>query len=216
MNKMDVLKITVISRLLLSAALCLAALAGVLFLIFILKEAIFDRNEISKLFSETPIKSMVSELVQLIVLFFITVFSFRLTKDILNKAKSNELKYRANTIAVMVGLMTIFAIFQQQVLDIVFKDMEPNMIIGALLFGGGAGAGWFSWFLKKIDNYGELFHVYLLVVTAGFGWYARLTENDSIQLIFLSFVFGSLVRLGFDYVDQSNQLNKETQKLVAK
>lgn len=169
------------------------------------------RNESVKQAVETSaLNDIVAYCVSLVVLGLITYFSYQMTSEILESRKNDDLRKKADQIAVMVGLISVFALFKQPYLELLFKDMELSGVLSTLLGIGGVGTGWLVWYLKQLDKYGELFHVFLLVIVAGFGWYARLTSSDEVQTICTAFVVGSFFHLAKDYIDRAHLRDSQT------
>lgn len=173
-------------------------------------EGVLRNEEIKTVIESTSTNDAVAYGISLVILLMITYFSFQMTKEIIEQRKEDELRKRADQIALIIGLISIFALFKQPYLDALFKDMDASTMLGTLLGVGGAGAGWLVWYLKQLEKYGELFHIFLLVMVAGFGWYARLTTSDQIQVICTAFVVGSFFHLAKDYMDQAHARDNAT------
>jgi hypothetical protein len=155
-------------------------------------------------------------LVSWVLLLFLSVAAIFQIKEILEECGDDFHRRRANQIAIMIATVAVIFLFKQPYLDLLFPNAEVGSLLGAMLFGGAAVSGWYVWYLKRIQTYGEFFHVFLLASVTGFSWYARLTAPEPVQLVAVAFILGSLFRIAKDYLDQSPSVAHKTESSVAK
>ena len=75
---------------------------------------VFLRNsEVSKYIKTHTFNESAAYAVSLVVVIFITFLSFKMTKEILDQRKKNEFRKRADQIALIVGLISVLALFKQ-------------------------------------------------------------------------------------------------------
>lgn len=142
----------------------------------------------------------------LLAISFISMFQL---KEILEESKPSRNRWRANFIAVIIGLAIIVMLFKQSFLEQLFGSFSTKDWLRAILGIGSITIGWLAWYLKQIKSYGEFFHILLLAVTIGLCWYARLTDIEEVQLTAVCFLLGSLFHIAKDYLDAQK---KEEQK----
>lgn len=183
--------------------------------VFIGSEVItrFIKNggELDAIARSTSVNEMISYGISVVVLLSLTYISSGMTFEILELRKKDLNQSRAIKISIVIGLVVIYSLFKQSYLETLFADLDTSTIIEIALAIFGAGSGWVAWYLKHVTKYGELFHVFLLTIVVGFGWYARFTTIEQVQLLLASFIIGSFVHLAKDYADKSDEnINKKT------
>jgi len=114
---------------------------------------------------------------------------------------ADDRRRRAYVIAVVIGLVMMLFLFKQSYLEELLRGQDTNTFTKIMLFGGATISGWFVWYLRELETYGEFFYVLLMTIITGFCWYARLTAPEEVQYTAVAFLLGSLFRIAKGYMD---------------
>ncbi len=150
--------------------------------------------------------SDIGTFVSWILLMLISILATRMIVGI-HASSDDKMKTPIN-ISIIIALGMTVMLFKQPYLDRIFPPDASNHWINILLFGGGAGTGWFIWYLRYIEKYSSFFYVFLLTLVVGFSWYARLSAPQEVQLTAMAFILSSLFKIAKDMMD-SYEVNGE-------